>query len=163
MSDERTDAAEPIADDLAAEATPADDMGTDAGDAWRAVLDQLDDLGEAIGRWAKAAVNDPDNKRRAQELKTHIDSMGDKVGAAIDGAVESDAAQSVKDAAGKAGDAIKEFGQKVGDEVFPRMASAFEAAAGKLHEAANKMEDKSPEESSEERYTEADAAKDVTL
>ena len=50
--------------------------------AWREVLERLEDLGEAVGKWTQAAVADPDNKRRAIELKEHLDSILDKMGQA---------------------------------------------------------------------------------
>jgi hypothetical protein len=133
------------------------DQGAGAGDAWRDVVTRLDELGDAIGRWANAAVNDPDNRQRVQELKEHIDAMGDKVSEAIDGASDSDAGQKVRGAAEKAGDAIKDFGERFSDEVFPRMASAFEGAASKLQEAAEKMESKSDKPDAD------DVADDVIL
>lgn len=153
MSEDRTDTPEPEATDIDATAAPD---GPDAGVAWREVVAQIEALGEAIGQWAKAAVKDPDNKRRVAELREKLDGLGDKIGDAVEGASESEAAQKVKEAAGKAGDAIKDFGEKVGDEVAPKMASAFSAAADKLRGAAERMEDKIRGDDDEEASPDVD-------
>ena len=112
--------------------------------AWSDVLKQLDALGDAIGRWTTAAVNDPDNRERAEELKEHVERMARKAGEAIDGAsdsaAKSDVGQAFKDAAGKTGEAFKTAGTRFSEEVAPKMASAFRGAADKLHQAAERME-----------------------
>jgi|GEM_PF-3542033 len=139
--------------------------------AWHDVIAQLDALGEAIGRWTRAAVNDPDNRRRAEELKDHVETMAHKVSTAVDeasdSASKSDVGQAFKEAAEKTGEALKAAGERFTDEVAPRMASAFRGAAEKLHQAAERMERpreepfaQEPETSTEpedERVTEARA------
>lgn len=134
MSEETTPAEEPVAE----KPTPP------VTSAWSDVLEQLDALGDAIGRWTTAAVNDPDNRERAQELKEHVERMARKAGDAIDGASESagksDVGQAFKDAAGKTGEAFKIAGTRFTEEVAPKMASAFRGAADKLHQAAERME-----------------------
>jgi len=146
MSEETTPAEEPVAEESAP---------PPATSAWSDVLEQLDALGDAIGRWTTAAVNDPDNRERAQELKEHVERMARKAGDAIDGASESagksDVGQAFKDAAGKTGEAFKTAGTRFTEEVAPKMASAFRGAADKLHQAAERME-----------YTEASGGADVS-
>jgi len=120
---------------------PADEHATAA---WHDVIAQLDSLGEAIGRWTRAAVNDPDNRQRAEELKEHVETMAHNVSAAVDeassSAAKSDVGQAFKEAAEKTGDALKAAGERFTEEVAPRMASAFRGAAEKLHQAAERME-----------------------
>lgn len=110
------------------------------GEAWRDVLSQLDALGDAMSRWTRAAVNDPENRARAYEVKAHVEQMANKVSDAVGDAVETDIGQQIKDAAVKTGEALKAGATKVGDEVAPRMASAFRVAAEKLHQVAERME-----------------------
>ena len=135
MSEEKTHAEE---------SAPTEESAPPATNAWSDVLEQLDALGDAIGRWTTAAVNDPDNRERAQELKEHVERMARKAGDAIDGASESasksDVGQAFKDAAGKTGEAFKVAGTRFTEEVAPKMASAFRGAADKLHQAAERME-----------------------
>ncbi|MHB1342467.1 MAG: hypothetical protein ACYCX5_12030 [Coriobacteriia bacterium] len=116
--------------------------GESAGDAWRDVVAQLDEFGAALGRWMKAAVNDPDNKARAAEVKSKMESIASSLGEAADKAVDSEVGQSFKDAAEKTGDAFKKAGEKISEEVGPSLAGAFRSAADKFREAAAKMEEK---------------------
>ena len=126
------------------ETTSAEETASPANSAWSEVLEQLDALGDAIGRWTTAAVNDPDNRERARELKEHVERIASKAGDAIDSASESaaksDVGQAFKDAAGKTGEAFKTVGTRFSEEVAPKMASAFRGAADKLHQAADRME-----------------------
>jgi hypothetical protein len=123
-----------------AEQTSGAESGT--GDAWRDVVAQLEAFTEAVGRWAKAAVQDPDNKRRVEELKAGMDKIASSIGEAADKAADSEVGQSFKEAAGKTGDAFKVAGQKIGSEVGPHLAGAFKTASDKLREAADKIEQK---------------------
>ncbi len=113
-----------------------------AGDAWRDVVAQLEAFTEAVGRWAKAAVNDPDNKRRMEELKVGMDKIASSIGEAAGNAADTEVGQSFKEAAEKTGEAFKVAGQKFGSEVGPHLAGAFKTASEKLREAAGKMEQK---------------------
>jgi hypothetical protein len=149
---------ETAAEDVAVETTEAEDSGAEAGEttetervadaAWRDVIDQLDGLAEAAGRWTRAAVDDPENRQRAKELRDHIEKMAGEVGDTIDDAVSdakaADAGQAFKDAATKTGDAFKTAGAAFTNEVAPRMASAFRGAAEGMNRAAEKMERPSP-------------------
>jgi hypothetical protein len=108
--------------------------------AWQDVIAQLDELGEAMGRWARAAVNDPDAKRHAEQFSEQMEIVADKVSTAVDDASKTDVGQQLKDAASKTGEAFRKAGESVSAEVAPRMASAFRSAAEGLHQAAERME-----------------------
>lgn len=116
---------------------------SDAASAWREVVEGLDALGEAIGRWAKAAVNDTENKRRADELSAKLEGFVSEVGDTIKGAGESEVGQSFREAAGKTGDAFRQAGEKLSDEIGPKLSGAFKSAAERLGQAAQKMEERS--------------------
>lgn len=137
---ERTDAPEVGPDTTTgapSEPGIGEEVGPNAGDAWRDVVAALDSLGESIGRWARAAVDDPENKRRMHELRERVDELGRKAGDAF-----GNAAESSKDVADRASEKLREVGGRIGDEVAPRMASAFKSAADRLRDAAERMEDK---------------------
>jgi hypothetical protein len=106
------------------------------------VVAELDALGDAIGRWAKTAVNDPDNKRRMAELADRLEAFADDVGTTVKGAADSEVGQSFKEAADKTGDAFRTAGEKVSAEVGPRLASAFKTMGEKLRGAADKIEER---------------------
>lgn len=141
--------------DIESTPEPADEVAqAEAKEAWRAVVAELDALGDAVGRWAKAAVHDPDNRRRANEFRERVERLGSKIGEAFEGGTESDAALKVRAAAEKAGDALRGVGERLNEDVAPAMASAFETIADKVRDAAERMEDK---------VTEDDEAADADL
>ena len=148
MSDEHTPAPE-------AGAAPASEAAPDAptpepapgaaasdsmSDAWREVAAQLDGLGAAIARWARAAASDPSYKEHVEEVKAAADRIAASVGDAVDEATKSDVGAQFADAASKTGEAFKSAGEKVTDEVAPRLATMFGKAADKLHEVAARKE-----------------------
>ena len=53
-----------------------------ASEAWHDVVAQLEAFTSAVGRWAKAAAKDPDNKRRVEELKAGLDKVAASIGGA---------------------------------------------------------------------------------
>lgn len=131
-------------------------QAAEAGSAWRDVVTEFDALGEAIARWAKSAVNDPENKRRLDELGDRLENLIDDVGASIKGAAESDVGQSFREAADKTGDAFKLAGQRFSDEVGPRLAGAFRTVGEKLRGAADRMEERTEAEASAAQETAPD-------
>ena len=183
MSDEHTDAGDEVIEVEAVEVDAAETTDADATDAvageaaeetgtervadaaWRDVIAQLDGLAEAAGRWTRAAVDDPENRERARELRDHIEQMAADVGDTIDGAVNdaraSDVGQSFKDAASKTGEAFKTAGAAFTNEVAPRMASAFRGAAEGMNRAAEKMERTSPPPPPSAEETEVETVKVV--
>lgn len=144
MSDEMNDQVPPVEEPSAEPEAQA----AEAGSAWRDVVSEFDALGEAIARWAKSAVNDPENKRRLDELGDRLENLIDDVGASIKGAAESDVGQSFREAADKTGDAFKLAGQRFSDEVGPRLAGAFRTVGEKLRGAADRMEERTEAEAS---------------
>lgn len=133
MSDEMNDGTQ----------APAEPASTpEAASAWRDVVSELDALGVAIGRWVSAAANDPENKRRLEELSTRLEGLVDSVGATVKGAAEGEVGQSFKEAADKTGEAFKVAGEKISEEVGPKLAGAFKSMSEKLRGAAEKMEER---------------------
>ncbi len=138
MNDDMHDPQEPV---------PAEpELASEAAVAWKAVLAELDVLGDALGRWTKAAVNDPENKRRFDEFSARLDGLVDNVGATAKNAVDTEVGQSFKDAADKTGDALRTAGEKISEEVGPRLAGAFKSMSDKLRGAAEKIEERQADE-----------------
>ncbi len=136
-------------------AEPASPPGepTESATAWGEVVAEFDALGEAIARWAKAAVHDPENRRRLGELGDRLENLIDDVGASIKGAADSDAGQSFREAADKTGEAFKFAGQRFSEEVGPRLASTFRTVGDKLRGAADRMDERAEAEASAEEPT----------
>lgn len=122
--------------------TEASEPRSTAGDAWRDVLAQLDELGRAVADWAKAAVDDPENRRRAAELKERLDGVGRDLGEAADRAVGSEVGQSFKEAADKTGEAFKAAGERFSEEVAPKLADALKRAADSIGDAADRVRER---------------------
>lgn len=135
MSDEMNEGAQ-------APGGPKSESTPEAASAWRDVVSELDALGAAIGRWVSAATNDPENKRRLEELSTRLEGIVDSVGASVKGAAEGEVGQSFKEAADKTGEAFKVAGEKISDEVGLKLAGAFKSMSEKLRGAAEKMEER---------------------
>lgn len=114
--------------------------GSASPDQWRDVMKGFDEFGDAIARWVRASVNDPKNRERAEDLKTHVTSVADKVSDAVSDATKTDAGQSVRNAANQAGDAVKQAGSRFTSEVAPSLADMFRSAAAGISEAASRME-----------------------
>lgn len=68
--------------------TPPAEPPAGQGDPWREVLDGVEALASAIGRWAKSVVDNPDNQRRAEQLKERLNDVARDVGAAADKAAD---------------------------------------------------------------------------
>ncbi|MBA4370982.1 MAG: hypothetical protein C0418_05315 [Coriobacteriaceae bacterium] len=125
-----------------AEAIPETSGLPGSGEAWREVLSQLDELGRAVATWAKAAVDDPENRRRAAELKERFDGVGRELGEAVDRAASSDVGQSFKEAAEKTGEAFKVAGERFSGQVAPKVAEALRRAADSMGDASERMRER---------------------
>jgi predicted transcriptional regulator len=122
---------------------------TDPVAAWQEVAAGLDALGDAIARWAKAAVNDPDNRRRADELASRLDGFMSEAASTVKGAADSELGQSFREAADKTGEALRQAGEKVTDELGPRLSGAFKSAAERLGHVAERMEERAGREAAD--------------
>jgi len=156
MSDENIPTA-----DQAADPEPVHPAGEPAagsgGEEWRAVVAELNALGEAISRWVKAAVADEDNKRRAAEFRERLDGFATKVGEVAKDATDSDVGRSFKEAADKTGEAFKQAGGKISEEAAPKAATAFRGFADKLRDAAERLEKQAAEKDEQAAADEAAA------
>ncbi len=127
--------------DAAEQPPPAADPEGGAGpkEAWREVLTQIDALADSMTRWAKSAVDDPENRRHAAEIRERLEAVGTKIGSAVDEATQTDIGRSVGRAADKTGQAVLEVGGKVAQETGPAVATALTGLAGLLGKAAERV------------------------
>lgn len=119
---------------------------SEASAAWRDVVAELDALGEAVGRWVKAAVSDEENKRRAAELTAAFERLAAQVGETVRSAADSEVGQSFKEAADKTGEALKKAGERLSEEAGPKLASAFRSLSEKLRSSAERIEGRAQDE-----------------
>lgn len=108
----------------------------EADDTWEELGRQLRELGSAIVVAVKAAANDPENRRRAQELKEGFESTARDIGDAFSEAAGTEHGQRVKEAAEK----VAAAGRKVGDDVRPHLVDAARKASEALRETASRIE-----------------------
>ncbi len=127
------------------EPTASAPAGEQANDTWDDLGRQLNELGAAIGRAVRAAVDDPENRRRAAELRDEVESMARSVGEALDEATSSPHGQRVKEEVGKAAESVAAAGRKVAEDVRPHLIEAARTASEKLREAAAGMEKRANE------------------
>jgi hypothetical protein len=115
----------------------------DAGageDTWEELGRQLSELGGAIGRAVQAAVDDPENRKRAGELRDGLLSLADAVGTALDDAGESPQGQRMKEEFSKVARTVADASRKAADDVRPHLIGAAKTASEKLKEAAAGLE-----------------------
>jgi len=120
-------------------ADPTDESAAGPREAWAEVLTQIDALADSMGRWAKAAMNDPENRRHAAEIKAKLDTVGAKLSSAVDDATKTDIGRSVHEAADKTGQAVVDVSGKVAQEAAPAVAGVLTGFADLLGKAADKV------------------------
>ena len=117
----------------------ADGPSAGAGDAWHEVVVQIDALGSAVSAWTRSAIDDPENRRHAAEIRSRLESMTHRVATTIDEASKSEVGSAVVDGAEKTGQAVVEAGGKVAEAAAPHVASALTGLAGFLGSAAERV------------------------
>jgi hypothetical protein len=120
----------------------ADPQVAPGDDTWEELGRQLSELGAAIVAAVKAAADDPENRRRAQELKRDFESAARDIGEAFSGVAGAEHGQRVKEAA----EAVAAAGRKVADDVRPHLVDATRKAGEALRETASRIERDVPDE-----------------
>jgi arylsulfatase A-like enzyme len=88
----------------------------------------------------QAAVDDPENRKRAGELRDGLLSLADAVGTALDDAGESPHGQRVKEEFSKVARTVADASRKAADDVRPHLIGAAKSASERLREAAADLE-----------------------
>ena len=118
-------------------AEPAPD-GPSAADAWDVVVVAIGDLGDAISAWARAATDNPENRRHLDEVRGSVNDMAQKAGTMFSDVANSEFGQQVRQSADDAGQAFADTAQKVSVAAAPHMASAFAGLADVFGRAAQR-------------------------
>jgi len=113
-----------------------DGAGQQAEDVWERLGSQLAELGKAIADAMRSAADDPENQRRARELKDGFDNVTREVGDAFSEAFSGEPGQRVKEAAG----AVAAASRKAADEVKPHLADFTRKAGDALRDAAARID-----------------------
>lgn len=105
-------------------------------DVWNELGRQLAELGRAVADTVRAAADDPENRRRASELKESFESMAREVGDAFSESFSGESGERVKEAAG----AVAAAGRAVAEDARPHLASFARKAGDVLRETAARMD-----------------------
>jgi hypothetical protein len=103
------------------------------------VVVQLDALGESVGAWTRAAINDPENRRHAAEIRAKLEAMTRRVASTVDDASKTEVGSAVVEGAEKTGQVIADASGKVADAATPHVVSALSGLAGVFGKAAEKV------------------------
>lgn len=117
----------------------AESPSAGAGDAWHEVVVQIDALGSAVSAWTRSAIEDPENRRHAAEIRAKLESITHRVASTIDEASKTEVGSAVVDGAEKTGQAVVDAGGKVVEAAAPHVASALTGLAGILGSAAERV------------------------
>jgi len=140
MTDE-TDRTPSVPEPSAPQETPVVPSGPSALEAWEEVVTRMSDLGDAVGRWAKAAANDPTARQKLAQIRGGINEIGRKADAAFGQVANSEFTHQVKDGAEQAGQAISDAAQHVSQAAAPHMKNAFAGLSDAFGKAAAKMDE----------------------
>ena len=118
-----------------------DQASTTAGEAWAEVVTRMGELSDAVSAWARAAADNPENRRHLDDVRNGVNNVAKEAAAAFDSVTSTDFGQQVKSGAEEAGTAIGDAAQKVSDAAAPHVATAFAGLAGVFGRAAQKVEE----------------------
>jgi hypothetical protein len=130
--EQTADAAEQPAGDAAS-------AGPSASEAWAEVVTRMSELSAAVGAWAKAAADNPENRRHLDDVRNGVNSIAKEAADALDSVTRSDFGQQVKSGAEDAGTAIGDAAAKVSDAAAPHVATAFAGLADFFGKAAHSV------------------------
>jgi len=143
MTDEPTATPEPETQpgaEQTAPEPPAGPTGPSASEAWADVVARMSELGSAVTTWTRAAADNPENRRRLEDVRNGVNDMAKQADAAFSRVTSTDFGQQVKSGAGEAGQAIGDAAQKVSDAAAPHVATAFSGLASAFGRAAHRVE-----------------------
>lgn len=119
----------------------AEPTGPNAGEAWSEVVARMGELSEAVAAWARAAADNPENRRHAEDVKAGITEIASKAESAFSRATSTEFGQQVVSGAEEAGQAIGDTAKRVSEAAAPHVASAFAGLADVFGRAAHKVEE----------------------
>jgi len=132
---------EPAADAATEPETAAGFSSAEAREAWDDVIARMAELGEAVARWTRTAVNDPTAKQKLAEIRRGISDITSKGEETFSHVADSDAGKQFAQSAEHAGAAIGDAAQQFSTVAAPHVKSAFEGLAGIFGKAAERIDE----------------------
>lgn len=121
--------------------TPPAPEGRTATEAWAAVVARMNDLGDAVSDWARAASDNPENRRRLDDVKRGVNDIAGKADETFKSVAGSEIGQHVKASAVEAGQAIGAAAATAGRAAAPVVATTFAGIAEFFGTAAERVEE----------------------
>ena len=111
--------------------------------AWQEVLARMNELGDAMAKWAKVAGHEADTKQKLDQVHKDIAHMARQADAAV-GHAGSEAGQYVGESAEQASQAFSDAAQRVREATEPHVRDAFAELSDAFGKAAGKMREPKP-------------------
>lgn len=115
-----------------------------ASQAWNKVLARMNDLGDAMAQWTKAAANEAGAKEKLDQVRASIGEMARSAETTLGDVESSEFGQQVRQGAEQAGQTFGEAAQRVRDATEPHVKSAFAELSDVFGEAAARMNEPRP-------------------
>ncbi len=138
-----TQDAEPRADEGAAAETAgaaaadsSPEAGPAASQAWDDVLSEVNRLGDAISNWARTAAEDPENRRKLDEIQAGMDDMARQAQDTFEDMEGTDWGKQVRGGLEETGRVVGGAAQRVSDAAAPHVALIFAGLADAFGKAA---------------------------
>jgi hypothetical protein len=111
------------------------------GEAWDDVLARVSELGDAISKWAKTAADDPENRRKLDDVRAGMDDMARQAQETFEDIDETEFGRQVRQGAETTGRVVGEAAQKVSDAAAPHVALIFAGLADAFGRAAASVDE----------------------
>lgn len=105
--------------------TAGDATDSDPREAWDEIERQLVEFGQRVAHLARSAMDDPETRRRAGEMKAYLEETAVRIGDVIDGAASSASVENAREKAGDATEAVTSASRRAAAEAAPHLASAL--------------------------------------
>lgn len=98
---------------------------------WDEIERQLTEFGQRMADMVRTAVDDPDTRRHAREVKSRLEQMAGRIGDAVESAASSPEATR-----------LREAGKQAAADAAPHVASALRVANEMLQGVVDKLEER---------------------
>lgn len=129
----------------------------DRSDTWDEIENQLVEFGQRMADLVRSAIDDPETRRHAREVKVRLEDMAGRIGDAVDSAVTSADASGVRERAGEAAGVVVSAGKRAAGEAAPHVASALRVANETLQGLVDRLDERSSSPGAEAGEEAADA------
>jgi hypothetical protein len=109
-------------------------------DAWRDVGKQFEALGQSLATAIRTAWESEENRKRAQSMKTGLESMVNEIGQAIKDTADSPQGQKARSEAEKAAQSLRSAGRQTWEDARPHLVSALHQVSAELQKMISQLE-----------------------